>query len=231
MVGKLLSVGVVGQAVARRAALGLALVALTALGASGCTKPEPVVAASVWDMPAVVWDGGAAPSGGAEDSPWAKEFRAAQLMTAYVWATVDTSYSEYVKEFGYEEAVQLGESFDHGVGNLKRYDLATGEYLPDAPVRWDAQRVLVTKVTEEPGGDSAVIEYSFVLYVAGSSSSEKVQNAVVRLSHLDHGVLGMEPVDDTDPSEPPTVDEIPTARWATPITAPTLPGEVKKPLC
>lgn len=222
---------------AHRAVLGLALVAFTALGTSGCSKAEPVEA-SVWDMPQVVWDGGSAPSGGAEDSPWAKEFREVQLIDSYAWATVDTSYPEYVKRFGYDEAVKLGEDFGHGIGNLSDYDSKTGEYVADAPVRSDAQRMLVTKVTEDPDGRSAVIEDCYVIYTTGSFHEEVICSAA-RLTHNDDGTISLEgvlsselpdPAESATPATEPTVAEIPTARWATPITAPTLPGEVKMPL-
>lgn len=222
-----------GRVNARPVVVGLALALLAILALSGCTKAEPVEA-SVWAMPDVVWDGGATPSGGAEDSPWAKEFRTNQLLTAYVWATVDTSYPEFVKQFGYDEAVNLGERFGDGTGNLHYYDSTTGEYQADAPATWDAQRLLVTRVTVDPGGDSAVIEYSFVKY--SQHFDESVKSTIGGLTHNDDGTISLDGVllselpDGFEFAEDPPIEDIPTARWATPITKPTLGGEVKMPL-
>jgi hypothetical protein len=215
----------------------VALVALTAAGTSACSKAEPVEA-SKWDIPAVVWDGGVAPSGGAEDSPWAKEYREAKFMKSYAGARKDASYAEYVQKFGYEVAVKDAESMAKGYDSFDDRDPESGDYVLDAPARWAAQRVLITSVTENSDGRSAVIEDCYVIYSVGSFHEEVICSAA-RLTHKDDGTISLEGVlsselpagaDPAKPAVEPTVDEIPTARWATPITAPTLPGEVKKPL-
>lgn len=222
---------------ARRVVLGIALVGLTVLAVSGCSKPEPVEA-SVWDIPEVAWDGGAAPSGGAEDSPWAKELRELDLMRSYAGARKDASYAEYVQKFGYDAAVKDADSMTEGYDSFDDRDPETGDYVLDAPARWAAQRELITSVTEDPDGRSAIIENCYVIYSVGSFHEEVICSAA-RLTHNDDGTISLEGVlsselpagaDPATPADEPTVDEIPTARWATPITAPTLPGEVKKPL-
>ncbi|NTV38692.1 MAG: hypothetical protein HGA51_01865, partial [Demequinaceae bacterium] len=176
----------------RGVVLGMGLVGLIAIGTSACNKAEPVEA-SKWDIPAVVWDGGAAPSGGAEDSPWAKELRELDLMRSYAGARKDASYAEYVRKFGYDASVKDADSMTEGDGSFDDRDPETGDYVLDAPARWAAQRELVTSVTEDPDGRSAVIEDCHVIYTVGSFHEDVICSAA-RLTHNDDGTISLEGV-------------------------------------
>ena len=207
--------------------------AVVAFLAAGCTTSSPETAdASDLTIPGVVWENHP-PSGAAEETQWAKDYRAQRLAEAAAYAYGDYSDPDLIAIIGYDRAVELAEwNQEHSPPHT--FIDADGTYRDDAPVRTRPQWEAVIEVVEHGDGSSATVVTCQSSWFGKNSESTHPCQRVVLTRNAD-GILssqvppGMSDSDFADITPPP-FDEFPRGYWVEPIDAPTLPDRIKMPL-
>lgn len=163
-------------------AASLAVVALTGCGG----EADPPEVASHLTIPEVVWEN-FPPSGDAEETQWAKDYREQRLAEAVAFAYGDYSDPALIATIGYDRAVDLAE------WNAEHYPPHVwlgpdGTYTEDAPPRLRPQWEVVTDVIEDGDGIWAtMVKCQARWYGQEYESYDACQR--VRLTHGDTGTL------------------------------------------
>ncbi len=200
----------------------------------GCTAGAPEVeqTATNLNLPGVVWDNHP-PTGEAENTQWAKEYRAQRIAEAAAYAYGDYSDPDLIAVIGYERAVEIAEwNQEHTPPHVSRD--VDGTYRDDAPVRIRPQWEAIVEVVEHGDGTSATVVKCQLLWFGENYESQHDCQRVI-MERDSNGVLIYGPAPGTSDRDNadlplPASDDFPRAYWSEPIEAPTLPDRIKMPL-